>query len=862
MNKREKEISKNIIRLLERRCSKEKRSRKISMVTAILLAAMFITGLLTATAGVKNALADYAIYQSGTLAHAQIYGLFQDEYEQIIKDSSVKETAYSLMMGTLAETADGRNYYLEYAEDKKFAWEQKRLTGNLPVNDKDVVLSTDLLQQLGVDDSIGQEIELTWETGGEIYSDVFSLSGYYESDNAVTTEGSYEGWHAPGTYENIYVSKNYVQEKLKHFSQSDSRESYDAGEAAGYGLIQADIKFKNGYNLLFKQDMLARKLKQQVYINYGYLQKDIVHIDIVSLALYGIIILFAAFLAFWIIYSMFQLSITEDSQFWGLLQALGMTEEQFSFFLRQQMIRYCAVGIGAGEILGIVFGNVMMPIVLACFNGTIGYHPVFDPWSLLFSAMICILIIRFSCSRIARNVSGYSSVEIIDMELFQKKKARKKKKYYLGKFQCWRFAWKRISCNMGTFWSNVIPVTVFLLVLMCAVTILKSVDVSFYVDNNLGNIELGIFQKELNESFIKDCSVYINAWKEGIQKPQDWYEIGVLDITLQPGKTEEIFKTKKVQQYLLERDLEKGKVQQGNVSEMYMKLIGMHENAADKMKVVEGIFDKKRFSTGKYVLLTTEQTTGVSMDGKEGWMENPARGCYSVGDKIAIYGKEYEVMAVVEVPYSLDPYTVIDEIPFIMKDSVAESLDPAYCVYGSIYCGKDTCAAQKAARAALSGKEGCVRNIEVVSLEEIQQEVVLFSRLFTVIASFVSVFLGIILLLYVINATVFQVQSQKKMIGMLISMGMQKKQFIVTWLFEQIYEAVTELGLVVTVGSLLSYYVIRSLCESTAVFVYQYSIFPVCLLDLVMAFLTVGLIVYELKKMLQKYEVREMLSED
>lgn len=349
---------------------------------------------------------------------------------------------------------------------------------------------------------------------------------------------------------------------------------------------------------------------------------------------------------------------------------------------------------------------------------------------------------------------------------------------------------------------------------------------------------------------------------EGIQEAREWYEIGVLDIELQPGKTDEIFKTEKVQQYLLERDLVEKKVQQGNVSELYMKLIGMHENVANKMKVVEGTFDKKRFSTGKYVLLTTEQTTGTSTDGKDGWSDNPARGCYSVGDKVAIYQKEYEVMAIVEMPYYLDPYTVIDEIPFVMKDSVVESLDDAYCVYGSIYCGKDPCAAEKEARAALLGKEEYARNIEVISLEEIKQEVVLFSRLFTVIAFFVSMFLGIILLLYRINTTIFQVQSQKKMIGMLISMGMQKKQFIVTWLFERIYEMITEIGLVVTVGSLLSYYVIRSFCESTAVFVYKYSIFPVCLLDIVMVLLTVGLIIYEFQKMLQKYEVRELLSEE
>lgn len=861
MNKREKEISRNILKLLGRRYIKEKRSRSISIIVAIFLASMFITCLLVAFTGIKSALADYNIYQFGTLAHAQIYGLSQDEYEQIKEYDNIKETVYSLMLGTLTtKVADGRNYYFEYAQDKKFEWEKKTLTGHLPENSNDIVLSTGLIKQLGLDYTIGQNIELTWKSNGEKYTDVFSLSGYYESENVTTTEGHYEGWHIPGTYENIYVSKKYVQTKLAKFSQTDSKALYLAGQTSGAGLIQLDIKFKHGFNLQSNCGKLTETFHQQVYVNPGYLQKDVLHIDFTIITLYGIVILFVSFLAFWIIFSMFQLSITEDIHFWGLLQTLGTTEEQFAFFLKQQIIQYCIIEIILGEVLGTVFGNMIMPVILACFNGTINYKPVISPFSLLFSAIICIWITKFSCSRIAKKAFGYSSVEIINIELFENKKFRKKKKYNLGKFRCCRFAWKRITCNLRTFWSNIIPTTVFLIILMCTVTILKSVDTFFYIDNEIGNIEIGIFQKEIKESSIKDCSIYIDEWKKEMQEPLNWHEIGILDIKLQPEKTEEIFKTKKIQKYLLEHHLVERMTILDDFPELYLELIGMNENIAEKIKVTEGTFDKESFATGRYVLLINEQTNGMTISDENAYLyDNPAKGCYSTGDKINIYGKEYEVMATVDVPSYLKPYTIENEIPFIMKDTEVKTLDNAYCVYGSIYCGKDSSAAEKEARAVLSSNDEYKKNIEVISLEVIKQDVALFSDLFTIIARFVSIFLGSILLLYIINTTIFQVKSQKKIIGMLISIGMQEKQLALTWIFERVYEAITETILVTVIGSILSYYVIKNFCDSTSILVYKYSIIPVFILNIGIIILIIVLIIFEFIKLIKKCEVRELL---
>mgnify|MGYP002508837853 CR=1 FL=1 len=69
--------------------------------------------------------------------------------------------------------------------------------------------------------------------------------------------------------------------------------------------------------------------------------------------------------AYLIIYNVFQISVTNDIRFYGLLKTIGTTGRQIKRMIRQQALLLSLVGIPIGLLLGFVAGNILAPVIMA-----------------------------------------------------------------------------------------------------------------------------------------------------------------------------------------------------------------------------------------------------------------------------------------------------------------------------------------------------------------------------------------------------------------------------------------------------------------------------------------------------------------
>ncbi len=848
-----KKSEKELLRKIGRDYNRTKKGRNLALVFSVLFASMFISCFLTAYVGVKEAWFRYELHNFGTTAHGRLYGLTEEEFQRVKDYLEISEYSYSITAGVLREKDAEKNYNLEYSEDKKFQWEDKKFTGHLPEKSEEIVLSSDWLELHGYDKKLGENVSLEWEMNGDVYTREFSLCGYYESEQYSAPPGTYAHWYYTiGQYETMYVSKAFIEENCSQYSEESSQKEFEKNKM-GVDLFNVDVKYAKAMGLLNKNNTLSRATGIPVYQNPVYSQKDPMQIDFVTVFLMIGILILSGIVAFWLINSMFRLSFREDIHFFGTLQTLGMEKRQYAYFLRQQMLPFLVMGTGIGGILGMVLGNVFMVQVLKCFDGELSYVYIINPGILLASLVINVCIVVYSCNKVAKLTTGYSPIEMTKLEV-ETENGKQKSRYGTGEFKSYKFAWRRVEFHKSAMKSKAIPVIFFLLVFLCGCTVLKSVDTVSTVTNAIGNMELAVFPKNVTEISQKDFTTELKGWKEKLNEPEKWKELGVVEKELSSSEMEKEFP--KMKEYIL-KYTEDGK----NKEEFYLKIFGISEEMIQYFEVTEGIYDSEKFAAGNYVLLINNQTSGVE-SGKDVVIDNPAKAIYQTGDKVFLENRQYEIMAEVSLPSKVENGSVELEIPFLLPEQEAKKISGKYCVYGSVYCGENLEAAEQDAKKTLQLENMWSRDLQVVTVEVAKELAIDFTELCIMIALFVCLFLGTLLLFYMTNTMLYEIESSKEEIGLLVSFGMSKRQLLEVWWYRVLYEKIFMLGIVFVVGSLLSYFVIRPIFQMTAIWGYQYCMIPVVFMGIVLGLLECCIIWRKISEIFCRNTITQLFVEE
>lgn len=350
----------------------------------------------------------YTFRQVGGYCHGTFKEVTEEQIENISAHSNVKAAGKRITVGYM----DGGVFAkapaeVSFMDDNCTEWSfAEPTTGHKPQERNEITMDTHALKLLGVEPKVGAEIEMTYTVGALSEmpyekTDTFTLAGWWEYDDI-------------GPVHYINISEEYAKEI--------------EAEAMSKGLEP----FRIDLNVMMASNMNIRGQMEQVDLDLGYAwdetgEGELVRIgvnwgyttaqlgesmDVTTLIAIIAFLALVIFTGYLIIYNIFQISVTGDIRFYGLLKTIGVTPRQLRRIIRQQALILCVVGIPVGLLLGYVVGAALTPVVMARTTLGVGVSTVStSPLIFFASALFALITVLLSCSRPGKIASKVSPVE-------------------------------------------------------------------------------------------------------------------------------------------------------------------------------------------------------------------------------------------------------------------------------------------------------------------------------------------------------------------------------------------------------------------------------------------------------------------
>ena len=396
------------IRKLSWRSLWASRKRNIIAITAIALTALLFTSLFTIVMSMNSSYENYTFRQVGGYCHGTFKEVTEEQIKNISAHSKVKAVGKRINIGYMDSGIFAKApAEVSFMDDNCTEWSFAMPTvGQKPQEKKEITMDTYALKLLGVAPELGADIELTYTVGSLSATpyektDTFTLVGWWEYDDI-----------SPVHY--INVSEEYAKEI--------------EAEAISKGLepfrIDLNVMMASGINIRGQMEQVDLDLGYawdetgegelvRIGVNWGYTSSQLGEsMDAATLLAIAAFLALVIFTGYLIIYNIFQISVTGDIRFYGLLKTIGVTPRQLRRMIRQQAMFLCIAGIPAGLLLGYGVGASLTPVVMARTTFGVGVSTVStSPLIFLASALFALITVFLSCSRPGKIASKVSPVE-------------------------------------------------------------------------------------------------------------------------------------------------------------------------------------------------------------------------------------------------------------------------------------------------------------------------------------------------------------------------------------------------------------------------------------------------------------------
>ena len=396
------------IRKLSWRSLWASRKRNIIAITAIALTALLFTSLFTIVMSMNSSYENYTFRQVGGYCHGTFKEVTEEQIKNISAHSKVKAVGKRINIGYMDSGIFAKApAEVSFMDDNCTEWSFAMPTvGQKPQEKNEITMDTYALKLLGVAPELGADIELTYTVGSLSATpyektDTFTLVGWWEYDDI-----------SPVHY--INVSEEYAQEI--------------EAEAISKGLepfrIDLNVMMASGINIRGQMEQVDLDLGYawdetgegelvRIGVNWGYTSSQLGEsMDAATLLAIAAFLALVFFTGYLIIYNIFQISVTGDIRFYGLLKTIGVTPRQLRRMIRQQAMFLCIAGIPAGLLLGYGVGASLTPVVMARTTFGVGVSTVStSPLIFLASTLFALITVFLSCSRPGKIASKVSPVE-------------------------------------------------------------------------------------------------------------------------------------------------------------------------------------------------------------------------------------------------------------------------------------------------------------------------------------------------------------------------------------------------------------------------------------------------------------------
>ena len=837
-----KNNNQKIIHHLSNQSLKNNKMRNIFAVTAIALTALLFTALFSLGMGMIQLTQEQSMRQIGTWAHATLKDVTVEEYKKITSHPFVKDSGYDIIIG-IAENEQliKRQTEIRYTEPKNLEFGFMELKeGNLPQKENEIVVDSIVMEMLNIPHKIGAEVALKFKFMGREYDEMFTVSGWYEGDPVIGAS-------------QVYLSNTFLNQIMKNYTESDFV-SAEKTNSLGVGLIQANIIFENSRHI---EKNLLQVIEESGYtkeeidygINWAYLSERSQDMDVTSLIIIVVVFIVMMLTGYLIIYNIFQISIISDIRFYGLLKTIGATKKQIERLVKRQAFILSCIGIPIGLALGYLVGNLMLPLFLQVTNGlnSTGFHTKPDPYIFLFGALFSLFTVFISCrkpGKIAGSVSPIEATKYTDSKEVKKKFKKTKNGAKLTKM-----ALANMLRNKKKTMVVVLSMSLSVILLTEVVTLTKSFRLDLYLESMLtGDFMIGSVTL-MNNGPANDLELtkdFYNAVdsQEGIESSSRLYHSkGFLNhILTESGQ-------KRFREFYDNDQLTIYEGAGSNIKKIQNTLtknapieeqrFAYDDPLLNKLKVLEGKIDLGKFNTGKYILVgpvTEMNNTYYSPGDKvELQFQGPDSELVEVKDEdgnIIDYQwvnntkKVYEVMAVVDIPYSMTErrfhlnalVTILPVKELLENDSNAE------CFAASLLIENEK---EVTFQSFLKNYTTQVDpNTDFESKEGLRDEFASMTKTIGIVGGALSLVIAIIGILNFVNTMLTSVITRKREFAMMQSIGLTNEQLKKMLLYEGLYYVCFTAIISFILGSLLSISAIRAFNNIAKFFEYHFTILP------------------------------------
>ena len=403
-----KVANKGCIRRLGFRSMRAAKTRNIVAALAIALTTLLFTSLFTIAASINYSFQQENFRQAGGDGHGTFKELTWEQAEQFRQDPLIQDSWARLYIGMPSDPPFNKSHveisYMEPNGAPHYFCDP--VEGTLPREGTgEMATDTHILALLGVEPKIGTKITLPVSIDDstahpQTFERTFTLSGWWEYDSAVVVS-------------HILISRSAAEEFA---AMSNGDPNTMTGIWSLNMMFQNSINIKENLNTVLEHngyqciDSTADNF-MKVGVNWGYTGDRLTqNLDPMTVIVIVAVVLLIIFTGYLIIYNVFQISVTNDIRFYGLLKTIGATGKQLKTIIRQQALLLSLLGIPLGLILGFLTGNQLTPIIMEQLSYKNAFV-TFNPWIFIGAAAFSLLTVFLSCARPGRKIGRASCRE-------------------------------------------------------------------------------------------------------------------------------------------------------------------------------------------------------------------------------------------------------------------------------------------------------------------------------------------------------------------------------------------------------------------------------------------------------------------
>lgn len=418
--------NKACIRKLSLKTLRASWKRNLIAVLAIALTALLFTSLFTIAMSMTKSYETYNFRQAGGYNHGTFKEVNEEQIAAISGHPKVKETGLRTVGGFASDGVFAKSpAELSWMDDNCTTWSYAQPTvGRTPKSGKEITMDTMALAMLGVEPALGAQVTVSFDVGHDTFqgfekTDTFTLVGWWDYDEIM-----------PVHYLN--VSRDYI-DGLQAEALERGMEPFhtDLNVMMASSLDIRGQMEQVDTDLGYTWDERGAENNVRLGVNWGYTsERALENLD--PITVFGIVgfLILVIFTGYLIIYNIFQISVTGDIRFYGLLKTIGTTPRQLRRIIRHQALGLCVVGIPVGLILGWGVGALLVPVVMAQLTISGATTVSVSPVIFLLSALFALFTVLLSCGKpgkIAAKVSPVEAVRYTDVKAHTGKSRRSRK---------------------------------------------------------------------------------------------------------------------------------------------------------------------------------------------------------------------------------------------------------------------------------------------------------------------------------------------------------------------------------------------------------------------------------------------------